>query len=86
MGRVVVLGSLNVDLVATVERHPGPGETVLAGGSPLRFAGGKGGNQAVAAAAAGARVRVTAPPPCGSGTPGAWVRSRPSPPRRRGHA
>ncbi|TPG19027.1 ribokinase [Pedococcus bigeumensis] len=56
MGRVVVLGSLNVDLVATVERHPKPGETVLADGELQRFAGGKGGNQAVAAAAAGARV------------------------------
>ena len=56
MGRVVVLGSLNVDLVASVERHPKPGETVLAEGELQRFAGGKGGNQAVAAAAAGARV------------------------------
>lgn len=56
MGRVVVLGSLNVDLVAAVERHPKPGETVLADGPLQRFAGGKGGNQAVAAAAAGASV------------------------------
>ena len=53
MGRVAVLGSLNVDVVTLVERHPVPGETVLgeAGG---RFAGGKGGNQAAAAARAGA--------------------------------
>lgn len=53
MGRVAVLGSLNVDIVTLVERHPVPGETVLgeAGG---RFAGGKGGNQATAAARAGA--------------------------------
>jgi ribokinase len=58
MGRVVVLGSLNVDLVAAVERHPRPGETVLADGPLQRFAGGKGGNQAVAAAAAGARVSL----------------------------
>lgn len=58
MGRVVVLGSLNVDLVASVERHPGPGETVLADGPVQRFAGGKGGNQAVAAAAAGAQVAL----------------------------
>ena len=56
MGRVVVLGSLNVDLVVAVERHPKPGETVLADGPLQRFAGGKGGNQAVAAAAAGAQV------------------------------
>lgn len=60
MGRVVVLGSLNVDLVAAVERHPGPGETVLADGTLRRYAGGKGGNQAVAAAAAGAEVSIVA--------------------------
>lgn len=57
MGRVVVLGSLNVDLVTRVERHPRPGETVLGDGLS-RFAGGKGGNQAVAAARAGAEVRM----------------------------
>lgn len=55
MGRVVVLGSLNVDLVTRVERHPRPGETLLAEGLQ-RLAGGKGANQAVAAAAAGAPV------------------------------
>ena len=55
MGRVVVLGSLNVDLVTHVERHPKPGETVLGTGLE-RFAGGKGANQAVAASAAGASV------------------------------
>lgn len=58
MGRVVVLGSLNVDLVTDVERHPRPGETVLATGPLARYAGGKGANQAVAAAAAGARVAM----------------------------
>ncbi|NUO34658.1 MAG: ribokinase, partial [Dermatophilaceae bacterium] len=59
MGRVVVLGSLNVDIVTRVERHPLPGETLLgeAGG---RFAGGKGGNQAAAAARRGADVRMLA--------------------------
>ena len=59
MGRVAVLGSLNVDVVTLVERHPLPGETVLgrAGG---RFAGGKGGNQAAAAARAGADVHMLA--------------------------
>jgi ribokinase len=55
MGRVLVLGSLNVDLVTHVERHPRPGETVLGEGLE-RLAGGKGANQAVAAAAAGAEV------------------------------
>jgi ribokinase len=58
MGRVVVLGSLNVDLVTDVERHPRPGETVLATGPLARYAGGKGANQAVAAAAAGASVAM----------------------------
>ena len=56
-GGVLVLGSLNVDLVTRVERHPRPGETVRGDGL-LRLAGGKGANQAVAAAAAGARVAM----------------------------
>lgn len=55
MGRVMVLGSLNVDLVTRVERHPQPGETLLGEGL-LQLAGGKGANQAVAAAAAGSEV------------------------------
>ncbi|MCA0335547.1 MAG: PfkB family carbohydrate kinase [Actinobacteria bacterium] len=57
MGRVLVLGSLNVDLVTSVERHPRPGETLLGEGLS-RLAGGKGANQAVAAAAAGATVAM----------------------------
>jgi ribokinase len=52
MGRVVVVGSLNVDLVTSVESHPRPGETVRGSGLD-RYAGGKGANQAVAAARAG---------------------------------
>ncbi|UNX54827.1 ribokinase [Georgenia sp. TF02-10] len=51
-GRVVVVGSANIDLVVDVPRSPGPGETVL-GGTLRRTAGGKGANQAVAAARAG---------------------------------
>ncbi|WP_263730682.1 ribokinase [Cellulomonas sp. SG140] len=51
-GRVVVVGSANVDLVVDVARHPSPGETVL-GGALRRSPGGKGANQAVAAARAG---------------------------------
>ena len=53
---VVVLGSANLDLVYEVERIPGPGETVLARGF-ASFLGGKGNNQAVAAARAGADVQ-----------------------------
>ena len=48
-GRVVVVGSLNQDLVLSVTRMPAPGETVF-GHSLDRNAGGKGLNQAVAAA------------------------------------
>ena len=54
---VVVVGSLNLDLVAHCERLPGPGETV--GGTTFaEYAGGKGLNQAVAAARSGARVAL----------------------------
>jgi ribokinase len=54
-GRVIVVGSSNTDLVVRVAKLPGPGETVLGGEFDV-FAGGKGANQAVAAARAGARV------------------------------
>lgn len=57
MGRVLVIGSLNVDLVTLVERHPHPGETVM-GEDGGRFAGGKGANQALAARRAGAAVTM----------------------------
>ncbi len=57
MARVVVVGSLNMDLVVPVPRHPRPGETAI-GGDLAQHAGGKGANQAVAAARLGAAVRM----------------------------
>jgi ribokinase len=52
---ILVVGSANMDLVAFADRLPAPGETLL-GGAFQSFAGGKGGNQAVAAARAGGKV------------------------------
>ena len=56
-GRVLVVGSVNVDLVVAAPRLPAPGQTVT-GGDLARYQGGKGGNQATAAARLGARVAV----------------------------
>src|ERR1700761_2137909 len=55
--RVTVLGSLNMDISVTVPRLPGPGATVL-GSAAVFTPGGKGANQAVAAARLGAQVRM----------------------------
>lgn len=57
--RIVVVGSVNLDLVVRVERLPEPGETV-GGGTFARVAGGKGANQAVACARLGAEVTMIA--------------------------
>ncbi len=54
---ITVLGSINMDLVATVSRLPKPGETVT-GHTFTTAAGGKGANQALAAQRAGAQVRM----------------------------
>jgi ribokinase len=57
--RILVAGSVNLDLVVRAPRYPRPGETVL--GEWFRtFPGGKGANQAVAAARLGARVSLVA--------------------------
>ncbi len=56
-GHILVVGSINMDLVVHTNRHPRPGETVL-GSEFQTFPGGKGANQAVAAARAGGRVKM----------------------------
>jgi ribokinase len=57
MTRLVVVGSINMDLVTVAQRFPAPGETLL-GERFLSVHGGKGGNQAVAAARLGAEVHM----------------------------
>jgi ribokinase len=54
---ITVIGSLNTDICVRVPRLPSPGETVLGSGAVIG-PGGKGANQAVAAARLGARVRL----------------------------
>jgi len=58
-GRVIVVGSVNIDLVVSAPRLPQPGETVT-GGRFAQHDGGKGGNQAVAAARLGAPTTLVA--------------------------
>ncbi len=55
--KVTVVGSINIDLVTQVTSFPRPGETIL-GGDLQTIAGGKGANQAVAAARLGAEVTM----------------------------
>jgi ribokinase len=55
--RVAVVGSSNTDMVVKTSRFPNPGETLI-GGEFFVFPGGKGANQAVAAARMGAEVRL----------------------------
>ena len=53
---IIVVGSINADLAVQVHRHPKPGETLMGSGGTIT-PGGKGANQAVAAALQGASVR-----------------------------
>src|SRR6201991_3513112 len=55
---ITIFGSINMDLIATTDRLPKPGETV-AGNGFSTAAGGKGANQALAARRAGSTVRLT---------------------------
>ena len=55
MGKILVIGSTNMDIIAMVDHLPVPGETV-GNGNLARAHGGKGANQAVAAARAGGKV------------------------------
>ncbi|SCK21807.1 ribokinase [Vogesella sp. LIG4] len=57
MSKVVVVGSINMDLVAVAGRFPAPGETIL-GERFVTVPGGKGANQAVAASRLGAEVSM----------------------------
>lgn len=57
MGRVFIAGSINMDVVATADRHPKVGETV-AGREVLYFPGGKGANQAVASSRLGVKTTL----------------------------
>jgi ribokinase len=59
MQRIIVVGSSNTDMVVKTERFPRPGETIV-GGEFFLFAGGKGANQAVAAARLGGQVQFIA--------------------------
>jgi ribokinase len=54
-GPIIVVGSINMDLVVRAPRHPQPGETIL-GSDFQTFPGGKGANQATAAARLGGQV------------------------------
>ncbi|GGM39189.1 ribokinase [Microbacterium saperdae] len=69
---LTIVGSINVDLTARADRLPRAGETV-GGGRLVREAGGKGANQAAAAARLGATVRMIGA--VGTDADGAWMRS-----------
>ncbi len=69
---ILVIGSLNADFVVSVDRFPAPGETVRGRQFDV-FAGGKGGNQAAAAARLGGNVAMVGQ--VGNDAQGAWLRA-----------
>jgi ribokinase len=71
--QVTVVGSLNTDISLAVPHLPGPGETVLSPAGAVIGSGGKGANQAVAAARLGAAVRMVGC--CGDDELGARLRA-----------
>jgi ribokinase len=71
MAGIVVVGSLNADFVVAMQRFPEPGETVI-GSSFAVFPGGKGANQAYAAARLGSQVAMVGQ--VGDDTHGAWLK------------
>ena len=75
---ILVVGSVNVDMVVKTPRIPSPGETIL-GGVFQKFEGGKGANQAVAANAAFGGTRFL----CGSRRRLIWARLPVEPGRSR---
>lgn len=69
--RLTVVGSINADITAVTERLPGPGETI-GGGTLRREPGGKGANQAAAAARLGGQVRMIGA--VGDDDTGTWMK------------
>jgi ribokinase len=76
---IYVIGSINTDMIVKADTLPSPGQTVM-GGDFLMTAGGKGGNQAVAAARHGAQVSMVAN--LGEEIFGDEAGDSPTPPRR----
>lgn len=70
---VHIVGSINIDIITSLDRLPLPGETVLADAT-ARLPGGKGANQAVAAARMGAQTRMIGA--VGDGDAGRWMVQR----------
>lgn len=70
---VHIVGSINLDIITSIDHLPAPGETVMASAT-ARLPGGKGANQAVAAARMGAEVRMIGA--VGDNDAGRWMRDR----------